>query len=53
MMFSTDISCTMITPENTMVELIYEFVEKDMDFEMGGGEVYEIHLDGKPEDFYN
>ncbi len=53
MMFSTDVSITMITPENTLIEVIYDFIESDMNFEITGGEVYEIHLDGKPEDFYN
>lgn len=33
-MFSTDVSCTMVTPENTIVELAYVFTENNMDFEV-------------------
>lgn len=44
-MFSEEVSCSMVTPENTMVTISYEFVAyHDMDFEMNDGEVYELEL---------
>ena len=44
-MFSTDVSCTMVTPENTIVELAYVFTENNMDFEVANPETYEMTIE--------
>lgn len=49
-MFSEDVSCTMVTPDDRMITINYEFVSNDMNFEMSDGEVYDLELNTNQQD---
>jgi len=44
-MFEDNITCTLITPENTVVEIVYHFTESEMEFEMAEPENYQYTID--------